>query len=209
MVVAVYMQVARFFPPEIIQRTAINKWLYEHKIAHSSVQWFVDREDKTEFFQLSRDIERGAVRTVVLHSLEQAFTSINSITEAIGNFASKDITFVSVSQNIWFDPVSIKSAHSLLTVVFGLAEHHRRVRQKIGIEKAQAKGLYKGKKPGATKPAVDIKKALRWKARGWSAKRIAKKLGVSESSVFKYLRLSRKAKSDTVSQNHAECPNTK
>ena len=51
MTVAVYMQVDRFFPPEIIQRTAIQKWLAQNKIAHSSVQWFIDREAKTEFKQ--------------------------------------------------------------------------------------------------------------------------------------------------------------
>jgi DNA invertase Pin-like site-specific DNA recombinase len=69
--VAVYMQVDRFFPPEIIQRTAIQKWLAQNKIAHSSVQWFIDREAKTEFKQMSEDIKNGSIQTVVMYSLEQ------------------------------------------------------------------------------------------------------------------------------------------
>jgi hypothetical protein len=104
---------------------------------------------------------------------------------------SKEMSFASVSQNIFLDKDSLGPAVSLLNVAFKLADHHKRVRQKIGIEKAKAKGLYKGKKPGATKPGVDIKKAVRWKARGWSAKRIAVKLGVAESTVFRYLRIQR------------------
>ena len=191
MTTAVYLQVDRFFPSEITQRTAVNKWLAENKIAHSSVQWFVDREDKTEFHQLSKDIENGSIKTVVIYSLEQAFTSITSITAAIADFASKNIEFASVSQGISFGQESIKSAHALLTVVLNLANHHYKARQQQGIEKARAKGLYKGKKPGSMKPGFDPKKVLLWKQRGWSGKRIAKKLKIAESTVWRYLRIQR------------------
>ena len=191
MTVAVYLCVNRFFPPELIQRAAIQKWLMQNKIAHSSVQWFIDRESKSEFQQMSEDIQKGSVGTVVLYSLEQAFTSIATITDAISVFSSKGVAFSAVSQDIFFDKESINSAKSLLTIVLTLADHHKRVRQKVGIEKAQAKGLYKGKKPGATKPGFDPKKIVKWKARGWSAKRIAQKLGVCESTVWKYLRIQR------------------
>ena len=99
--------------------------------------------------------------------------------------------FASVSQGISFDQESIKSAHSLMTIVLNLADNYNRVRQQQGIEKAKAKGLYKGKKPGSTKPGFDPKKVLVWKERGWSGKRIAKKLGVAESTVWRYLRIQR------------------
>jgi DNA invertase Pin-like site-specific DNA recombinase len=188
---AVYLLVNRFFPSEVIQRTAINKWLGEHKIAHSSVQWFIDREAKTEFQQLTDDIKNGAIKTFVIFSLEQAFPSIASITAAIGDFASKNMEFISVSQGISFNQESIKSATALLTVVLNLADHHKRVRQQQGIEKARDKGLYKGKKPGTTKPGFEPKKILVWRKRGWTAKRIATKLGVAESTVFRYMRILR------------------
>jgi DNA invertase Pin-like site-specific DNA recombinase len=175
----------------VIQRTAINKWLAKQNIAHSSVQWFIDREDKTEFQQLSRDIENGSIQTLVLYSLEQAYPSIPSITLALCDCSQKNMTFASVSQDIFFNQESINSALFLLTVVLNLADHHKRMKQRIGIEKAQAKGLYKGKPPGATKPGFDPKKVLRWKQRGWSGKRIAKKLGVAESTVWRYLRIQR------------------
>lgn len=188
MTTAVYMQVDRFFPPEITQRTAINKWLSDHKITHSSVQWFVDREDKTEFQQLLKDIDNESIKTVVLYSLEQAYPSLKSITEALNSLASKGVSFASVSQKIFHNQDSIEDAANLLAYALGLAAHYKRMKQRIGIEKAQAKGLYKGKKAGVTKPNFDPKKIPRWKARGWSAKRIAKKLGCAESTVFRYLR---------------------
>lgn len=188
MTVAVYMQVDRFFPPEVTQRTAINKWLADHKITHSSVQWFIDREDKTEFQQLLKDIDNGTIKTVVLYSLEQAYPSLKSITEALNLLASKDVSFASVSQNISLNQDSIEEAANLLTYALGLAAKYKRMKQRIGIEKAQAKGLYKGKKAGSVKPKFDPKKIPRWKTRGKSAKWIANKLGCAESTVFRYLR---------------------
>jgi DNA invertase Pin-like site-specific DNA recombinase len=189
---AVYLLVNPYFPSEVIQRASVNKWLAEHNVKPSSVQWFVDRDTKTEFQQLSKDIKSGFIQTFVIYSLEQAFTSIASITAAIAEFSSKNITFVSVSQGISFDSESIKSAHSLLTVVLNLATSYYKVRQQQGIEIARAKGLYKGKKPGATKPGFEPKKILRWRQRGWSGKRIAKKLNCAESTVWRYLRILQK-----------------
>lgn len=191
MTVGIYMQVDRFFPPEITQRTAINKWLAQHNIPSWSVQWFIDRESKSEFKQLFEDIKNGSIKTVVLYSLEQAFPSIASITTALCDFSTRNMKFASASQDIYFDQESLKSAHLLISVVLGLADHHYRVRQQQGIVKARAKGLYKGKKPGANKVGVDIKKAVRLRERGFPIKRIAEKMGVCESSVHRYLRISK------------------
>lgn len=192
MTTAVYMQVNRYFPSEIIQRSAIQQLLNESKILPSSVQWFIDRESKSDFEQLMTDIKNGSIQTVILYSLEQAFPSIASITDAFKWFSSKNMGFASVSQNIYFDQKSIRPATALLSSVLGLADHYQRMRQSEGIAKAKAKGLYRGKKPGSLKPGVDIKKVLRLRERGYNAKRIAKKLGLSESTVYRYFRISPK-----------------
>lgn len=192
MTVAVYMQVDRFFPNEIAQRTAIQKWLIEKNLASWHVQWYIDREDKNEFKQLSKDMDSGTVKMFVIYSLEQVFPSIASITKTMDNFASKNVAFASVSQGIYFNHDSIKSAHSLLVEILNLAEHHKRTRQRIGIEKAQEKGLYKGKKAGSTKPNFNPRRILTWRKRGWNAKQIGAKLGIAESTVFKYLRILKK-----------------
>lgn len=191
MTVAVYLLVNRFFPHEIAQRVAIQQLLTRSDIPPSSVHWFIDREDKSEFQQLSKDIEAGSIQTLIMYSLEQAYPSLAAIKEAIELMAVKEMSFAAVSQNIYFDKTSIGSAFSLLNVSLELASTYQKIRQKQGIEKARAKGVYKGKKPGATKPGFDPKKIIRWRARGWNAKRIAIKLGVAESTVFRYLRILR------------------
>ncbi len=189
MTVAVYLLVNRFFPAEIAQRTAINKWLNENKIAHSSVQWFIDREDKTELEQLRKDITKGSIRTFVIFSLEQAYPSLASITAAFELFTSKNMSFSVASQNMSFDQTNIKSATLLLNAALSLSDYHYRIKQAEGIAKAREKGLYRGKKPGAIKPGVDMKKVSRLRERGFTAKRIAKKIGVCESTVYRYFRM--------------------
>ena len=189
MTVAVYLQVNRFFPAEIAQRTAINKWLTENKIAPSSVQWFIDRESKSEFQQLSEDIKNGSIQAIILYSLEQAYPSLASITAAFELFTSKNMSFSVASQNMSFDQTNIKSATLLLNAALSLSDYHYRIKQAEGIAKAREKGLYRGKKPGAIKPGVDMKKVSRLRERGFTAKRIAKKIGVCESTVYRYFRM--------------------
>lgn len=189
MTVAVYMQINRFFPSEIIQRTAIQKWLAQNKTAQSSVQWFIDREDKSEFQQMSDDIEHGAVEMVVMYSLEQAFPSIDSIKDAFALLAAKNTAFAVVSQGMFFEARSIKSVQLLLSVVSELAWHHYKVRHAKGVAEGQAKGRYKGRKPGSLKPGVDLKKVLRLHERGYKAERIAKRVGVTVCTIYRYIRV--------------------
>lgn len=189
MTVAVYMQVNRFFPSEVVQRGVIYNWLAQNKIDRLPIQWFIDRESKSEFQQLSEDIKNGSIRTFVIFSLEQAYPSLASITAAFELFTSKNMSFSVASQNMFFDQTNIKSATLLLNTALSLSDHYYRIKQAEGIAKAREKGLYRGKKPGAIKPGVDIKKVSRLRERGFTAKRIAKKIGVCESTVYRYFRM--------------------
>ena len=189
MTTAVYLQVNRFFPPEITQRACIQQILAKAKIAPSSVQWFIDRESKSEFQQLSEDIKNGSIQAIILYSLEQAYPSLASITAAFELFTSKNMSFSVASQNMSFDQTNIKSATLLLNAALSLSDYHYRIKQAEGIAKAREKGLYRGKKPGAIKPGVDMKKVSRLRERGFTAKRIAKKIGVCESTVYRYFRM--------------------
>lgn len=57
-----------------------------------------------------------------------------------------------------------------------------RERQKEGIAKAKAKGVYRGRKPSVTKQEVD-----QLKQDGLSITEIAKKLDVTRQTVYRYL----------------------
>jgi DNA invertase Pin-like site-specific DNA recombinase len=74
------------------------------------------------------------------------------------------------------------------SVLFGLAEvelEYRRERQAAGIRVAQARGVYRGRQRGTTKARPERARAPR--ERGLTLPEIAKALGVSERTVFRYL----------------------
>ena len=71
----------------------------------------------------------------------------------------------------------------LITVLGMVAEIERRFireRQQSGIEAAKARGVYKGRKKG-----VDVALITTLKAEGLGASEIAKKLGISRTSVYR------------------------
>ena len=76
------------------------------------------------------------------------------------------------------------------SVLFGLAEielEYRRERQAAGIRVAKARGVYQGRKKGTTKAMPHRIRELR--KRGLTAAEIATATGVSERTVFRYLKI--------------------
>jgi DNA invertase Pin-like site-specific DNA recombinase len=71
----------------------------------------------------------------------------------------------------------------LLGVLASIAEFEadiRRERQREGIAKAKAAGVYKGRKP-----SVDVSAVRDLRARGIGASEIAKQLGIGRASVYR------------------------
>lgn len=62
-------------------------------------------------------------------------------------------------------------------------------RQAAGIAAAKRKGVYQGRQPGTTK--AEPARALKLRDQGLTIAEIAKSLGVSEPTVFVYLRKAR------------------
>jgi len=67
-----------------------------------------------------------------------------------------------------------------------MEQENRRERQAAGIKEAKKAGKYKGRKVGTTKAAPD--RALEMRQQGLSAAQIAKALGVTRNTIFRYLR---------------------
>jgi DNA invertase Pin-like site-specific DNA recombinase len=75
----------------------------------------------------------------------------------------------------------------MLTMLGAVAEFERSLmleRQKVGIEKAKAEGVYKGRKPTARAKAGSV---LALKAQGVGPAEIARKLGIGRASVYRIL----------------------
>lgn len=74
--------------------------------------------------------------------------------------------------------------------LLGVAEMEqetRRERQAAGIEAAKERGVYRGRTSGATKRGVDPKRAVRLGQKGLTYGEILQAMGVSTSSVRRYL----------------------
>jgi DNA invertase Pin-like site-specific DNA recombinase len=79
----------------------------------------------------------------------------------------------------------------IAAVLFAVAEMEqetRRERQAAGIAVAKEKGIYTGRKKGATKKGVDTDRAIVLRQQGLTQAEIAQALGVSISSARRYLK---------------------
>ena len=76
---------------------------------------------------------------------------------------------------------------AVLLGVAGMEQEARRERQQAGIKAARVRGVYKGRKPGSSKAKPARTRELR--AKGLKQDEIATAMGVSRTTVNRYLRL--------------------
>jgi len=99
---------------------------------------------------------------------------------------SQGVRLVSVRQEVDFASTTGLMVASLL---FGLSQSEmetRRTRQRAGIEAAKRRGVYRGRRSGATKAKPG--RAVRLREHGLSDGEIAAALGVSRRTVQRYLK---------------------
>jgi DNA invertase Pin-like site-specific DNA recombinase len=146
------------------------------------VQWFEDRErgkhlERPAFQRMQAAIFSGSIDTVM--------GGINTVAD----WSHRGIRVVSITQQIGLNGLV---GQLIAGVLFGIAqiEHqHSRERQASGIAAAKKKGIYTGRKVGATKAQPARASALRKQA--LTVPEIAQALGVKHRTVFNYLRKSR------------------
>jgi DNA invertase Pin-like site-specific DNA recombinase len=192
MIIAAYVFANKFANNETAQVRAIQKWISSNRIKPSTVQWYFDREIgidnfRPEFAQLQRDIEAKAVGTVLIYSLNRIACSFKSGLEVLEAWCKKDVRVVSVYQS--FD---IKSDYENVTALIKAIStwnlEIRKERQAIGMQSARQKGRLHGRRKGAFKAGVNYKRAALLRRRGRTIKQIATALGVSASTVSRYLK---------------------
>jgi DNA invertase Pin-like site-specific DNA recombinase len=186
-----YVRVSGKDQNEAGQRAEMERWLAGHQIDKASVRWFVDKKSgdnlaRPSFAALERAIFMGEVDTVVCWKLDRLSRSIQDGINVLCDWCKRGLRVVSVTQQIDFNGTI---GTMIASVLFGVAEmeqQNRRERQAAGIAVAKANGVYKGRAPGTTKAAPSRALALREK--GLSIGEIATALGVSQNTVFVYLR---------------------
>lgn len=136
--------------------------------------------------------------TVVVHSLDRLARSLEDLIAIIKQLNEKGVSFKSIKDNLTFDGVNTTPMDKFFLHILGaVSELERsliRERQKEGIEKAKQRGVYKGRKSVLTVDKVkEIELLLEQRNQSVDAYKnisindIAKKVGISKSTMYRYL----------------------
>lgn len=193
MTTAVYVRVSTVGQNEAGQRREVQRWLTVNGIQDAI--WFVDKEtgtnlDRPGFEKLQRDIFDGKVKTVVVWKLDRLSRSLKDGITTLCDWCDRGIRVVSVTQQIDFNGAVGKLIAAVLFAVAQMENETRRERQAVGIAAAKERGVYTGRKKGAVKLGVDPGRAAELRQQGLTHAEIAQALGVSLSSVRRYIRQS-------------------
>jgi DNA invertase Pin-like site-specific DNA recombinase len=189
--VACYVRVSTVGQNEAGQRAEIARWLTGNGIDPASAQWYVDKRTgdnlkRPAFEQLQAAVFAGEVGTIVTYKLDRLSRSLRDGVNVLCDWCDKGLRVVSVTQQIDFNGAMGKMLAAVLLGIAEMEQETRRERQAAGIAVAKKQGKYRGRQPGTTKAQPE--RALKLKEKGLSAEEIAKSLGVSRNTVFRYFR---------------------
>ena len=192
--VSCYVRISSFGQNEESQRREIGKWLSGNGIDNANVLWFCDTEtgdhlNRPSFERLQKKVFAGQIKTIVCYKLDRLSRSLKDGINILCDWCERGVRVVSVSQQIDFSGTVGKLIASVLFAVAELEQETRRERQAVGIAAAKERGgVYLGRKKGAVKLGVDPGRAAELRQQGLTHAEIAKAIGVSISSVRRYLR---------------------
>ena len=132
---------------------------------------------------------------IYVHSMDRLSRSLRDLQDVVERLTAKGITITFVNESLTFEPPTTgadahKTAYStlMLQLLGAVGQFERALikeRQREGIAIAQAKKLYKGRKPALDDAcAVKLRQMV---ADGVSKVEIAKELGISRARVYVYL----------------------
>jgi DNA invertase Pin-like site-specific DNA recombinase len=191
-IVACYVRVPTVGQNEAGQRAQMERWLTGNGIDPRTVRWFVDKGStgdnltRPAFEKLQAAVFAGEIGTIVTYKLDRLSRSLRDGINVLSEWCDKGLRVVSVTQQIDSNGTVGKMLAAVLLGIAEMEQETRRERQAAGIAVARKAGKYKGRKVGTTKAAPERAQQLREK--GLSAEEIAKSLGVSRNTVFRYFR---------------------
>ena len=187
----IYVRVSTYQQNEESQIAEITRWLEGNGIDPATVKWFIDKGktgnnlNRPAFEELQKAIFQGEVKTVVCYKLDRLSRSLRDGINTLADWTDKGIRVVATSQQLDFNGTMGKMLASILFAFSEMEQETRKERQFIGIQYAKTQGIYKGRNKGATKAKPS--RALELRSKGLTLPEIAKSMGISERSVFRYL----------------------
>jgi DNA invertase Pin-like site-specific DNA recombinase len=189
--IGVYIRVSSHTQKSDSQYAEIQRWLRAHGHALDTVQWFEDTETgatltRSGLTRLQKAIFAGTVKMVVVWKLDRIARSMREGINTLSRWCELGVRVVSVTQQI---DLSGTVGHLVAGVLFAIAEielQHVKERQAVGIALAKQRGVYKGRKHGATK--TNPKRARELRDKGMTLLEIAQALSVDKRTVSRYLK---------------------
>jgi DNA invertase Pin-like site-specific DNA recombinase len=127
--------------------------------------------------------------TVVVHSMDRLARNLSDLEGIVRDLNERGVTVRFVKEGQVFAPGKDSPIGTLLLQLLGAVAQFERAlikeRQLEGIALAKAKGMYKGRKP--VLDATGIAKVHEMAEKGTKATVIAKTLGISRTTLYKYL----------------------
>jgi DNA invertase Pin-like site-specific DNA recombinase len=137
------------------------------------------KDSRPELNRLMADAKRRRFDIVLVWKLDRFGRSLRHLVNALAEFESLNIAFVSLSDNL---DLSTASGRLMFNIIGAMAEFERALiqeRVKAGIRNARAKG----KRIGRPLAGVDTATVARLRSQGVPWRTIAKKLGVGVGTV--------------------------
>lgn len=185
---AVYIRCSTEEQNEASQRREISRYLKNHGI--EGAEFFVDKAsgdtlERPQFDRLQKLVFMGEVARIIVYKLDRVSRKLVDGITTVANWCKAGIEVVSVTQGI---DLRAEMGQVIAAMLFGFAQMEqttRRERQADGIAAAKERGVYAGRKPGATKAKASD--AKRYRSRGWTDNEIAQQLGITRRTVQRYL----------------------
>ena len=123
---------------------------------------------------------------VVVHSIDRLARNLQDLLSIVSQLNGKGVSIRFIKDNLTFPPEGTDGASKLyLSILGAVAEFERSIikqRQREGIDKAKAKGVYKGRKP-----TIDKDRIFALRDQGLSTYKIAEAMGISRMTVHRAL----------------------
>lgn len=143
--------------------------------------------NRPELENLKQFVREGDV--VIVHSMDRLARNLDDLRQTVRSLTGKGVKIQFIKENLIFSGEDSPLANLLLSVMGAFAEFERaliRERQHEGIALAKQRGAYKGRKKGLTDNQVLI---INQRVNSGEKKaKIARDLGVSRETLYKYLR---------------------
>lgn len=143
--------------------------------------------ERPELGNLLTHLRKGDV--VYVHSMDRLARNLQDLLSLVEQITNAQATLVFVKENITFTPDTESSPMNvlLLQLLGAVAQFERSLikeRQREGIARAKARGVYKGRIPVDNEK---LKEALRLYDTGTSAVKAAAYLGIGKSTLYNYI----------------------